>query len=121
MQQQVREAGGEVGDKVVRDGAKSLLNLSGQLSVMVPLVSHRTEQVSDRAAFVGAKLPQVCLQRNSDVFPPVALDDGPPSSLELSDNRAVQRFLFYSVAHILKELQLLLQAPEERMFENTLG
>lgn len=47
-----------------------------------------------------------CLQWNSDVFPPVALDDGPPSSLQLSNNRAVQWFLFYSVAHILQNSQL---------------
>lgn len=44
VQQQVRETGGEVGDKVVRDGAKSLLNLSRQLSVMVLLLEGRQKQ-----------------------------------------------------------------------------
>lgn len=44
VQQQVREAGGEVADKVVRDGAKSLLNLSRQLSVMVLLLEGRQKQ-----------------------------------------------------------------------------
>lgn len=41
VQQQVREAAGEVGDKVVRNGAKSLLHLSRQLSVMVLLLEDR--------------------------------------------------------------------------------
>lgn len=38
VHQQVGEAGGEVGDKVIRDGAQSLLHLSRQLSVMVFLL-----------------------------------------------------------------------------------
>lgn len=38
VHQQVGEAGREVGDKVIRDGAQSLLYLSRQLSVMVFLL-----------------------------------------------------------------------------------
>lgn len=38
VHEQVGEAGGEVGDKVIRDGAQSLLYLSRQLSVMVFLL-----------------------------------------------------------------------------------
>lgn len=47
VHEQVGEAGCEVGDKVIGDGAQSLLYLGGQLPVMVFLVSHRTQQVSD--------------------------------------------------------------------------
>lgn len=45
VQQQVREAGGEVGDKVIRDGAQSLLDISRQLSVMVLLLDDNQEKI----------------------------------------------------------------------------
>lgn len=38
VHQQVGESGGEVGDKVIRDGTQSLLYLSRQLPVMVFLL-----------------------------------------------------------------------------------
>lgn len=38
VQKQMGEAGGEVGDKVIRDGAQSLLYFSRQLSIMVFLL-----------------------------------------------------------------------------------
>lgn len=44
VEQQVREAGREVGDKVVGDGAQSLLNLGRQLSVMVLLLEDQQKQ-----------------------------------------------------------------------------
>lgn len=47
VHEQVGETGGEVGHKVIGDGAQGLLYLSRQLSVMMFLVSHRTQQVSD--------------------------------------------------------------------------
>lgn len=45
MQQQVREAGGEVGDKVIGDGAQSLLDVSRQLSVMVLLLDDNQKKI----------------------------------------------------------------------------
>lgn len=43
-----------------------------------------------------------CLQWHCDMLSPVTLDNSPPSSLQLSHDWSVQRFLFYSVAHILQ-------------------
>lgn len=43
-----------------------------------------------------------CLQWHCDMLSPVALDNSPPSSLQLSHDWSIQWFLFYSVAHILQ-------------------
>lgn len=48
MHEQVGEAGCEVGDKIIRDGAQSLLNLSRQLSVMVFLLNKRSNVKPNR-------------------------------------------------------------------------
>lgn len=45
VQQQVREAGGEVGDKVIGDGAQGLLDISRQLSVMVLLLDDNQKNI----------------------------------------------------------------------------
>lgn len=51
VHQQVREAGGEVGDKVIRDWAQSLLHLSRQLSVMVFLMKEGQELTNRKDRF----------------------------------------------------------------------
>lgn len=83
---------------------------------MVSLIPHGSEEVPDGATFIGSEFAQICLQGDSDVLPPVHLNHSSPASLQLPHDRAIQGLLFYSVTHILEELKLLFQAPEEWVF-----
>lgn len=61
VREEVGEAGCEVAHKVIRDGAQRLLNLHRELPVVVFLISHGSEEISDRATFVSSEFAQICL------------------------------------------------------------
>lgn len=106
VQQQPREAVGEVPDKAVRDRAQRLPDLFRELPVVVLLVPHSTEQVSHRCPLVRPEPSQICLQRHRDVLVPVTPDHLGASRLERCHQGPLLRLLLQPVADILGPTEL---------------